>query len=842
MIDIKKLITGFLALAILTSSGAFVFSSFFEPNKETQQVPEGQLSDSLSTIGDNAFVEPLSQVFQDPQALSEELNLPPIIKSDNFTENLASQLTREMTAANPEDYEALTSQLLSLSGRVSDVSGEVIDRKVAQKLIDDFEAEILLASSNFKVKKNYGPEDVNNYVESLNTVLEKNLLGSWIQTLEGQGPSTQGVDALSVIVQRISSGVNGLEVPESLQSFHRSFLKVLAYGRGVSSLTNSAGDPLRAAMIFESQELNFNLALSEFQTELQKVNSLEGISLSGSADGLTGFAVGVFQPKVAHAFLGIGDISFDPANLLQMLWEWGKKVGVELLKDKLVNMLMNQTLNWIKGGGEPKYITDFGGFIADAADQAAGNALYEISPALCSSFGPLVKLALTPVPNIRDRTRCTISQVIDSATNFYNNFSDGGWIGYAYAINPSNNLFGSIIQVHDEVVRAAAAESEKKKTEAEANSGFKSTKVCGKTSVHRYDEIWKYVAGPPSPNYQYSTADARLIAGEAGEEVIEKSLNPNPQGKNTFEACPPNGWENTTPGGAVAHSLYTALDAPLHRIVNAQDLIGLAAAFVNSVLNKLIQSGVDGLRGTSGRTVRQPINASSSCAYILNTYSAISTEYADCIRDVQDIASSTQQITLSRSDLLKAADIYITNYTKVVDLGNDWLIAQPDVLDLLRDVASVCDGLTEDEKSELDRLILDITFAELTIKRDIVEAKNMIAALEEFIFRVSDATDEELAVLTYELENKFSLTFLNIMLDEAHERAKLLNEIKARWKFKWDSMFNVGAFPPNLCLRNGPVSSCFQEPDGTICVNYVGPSSQQVAVPGTCQSQTCIPN
>src|SRR3990167_5014025 len=197
MIDIKKLITGFLALAILAGSGAFVFSSFFDSRGQDPVISsENKPSDSLATIGDNAFVESLAQTFQDPQSLEKESKLPPIIKSDNFTENLASHLSQELAVADPENYDAFTNQLISLPDKIDMVSDGVIDPIETEKVISDFEAGILSVSNNLKIKKNYGPDDLNNYIEELNSILEKNLLSSWVETLESQGPSVHGLDAL----------------------------------------------------------------------------------------------------------------------------------------------------------------------------------------------------------------------------------------------------------------------------------------------------------------------------------------------------------------------------------------------------------------------------------------------------------------------------------------------------------------------------------------------------------------------------------------------------------------------------------------------------------------------
>ncbi len=57
---------------------------------------------------------------------------------------------------------------------------------------------------------------------------------------------------------------------------------------------------------------------------------------------------------------------------LQQMFEWLFKLAVEALKRQLLNMIVDQIVAWIQGGGTPKFITDWPAFFRDAVDLAGG--------------------------------------------------------------------------------------------------------------------------------------------------------------------------------------------------------------------------------------------------------------------------------------------------------------------------------------------------------------------------------------------------------------------------------------------------------------------------------------
>lgn len=103
------------------------------------------------------------------------------------------------------------------------------------------------------------------------------------------------------------------------------------------------------------------------------------------------FVSGVYflkpAPK-AEAIFGIGDISFDPSNLVANLLDYGEqlfsnliestlKVAVQKLADKVLDKLVQDTLNWANGGfdGEPGFINNYGDFLKGTEHEILSSSL-----------------------------------------------------------------------------------------------------------------------------------------------------------------------------------------------------------------------------------------------------------------------------------------------------------------------------------------------------------------------------------------------------------------------------------------------------------------------------------
>ena len=273
------------------------------------------------------------------------------------------------------------------------------------------------------------------------------------------------------------------------------------------------------------------------------------------------------------SFLSWGlDVLSEYANtgqLVQSLLEWAFKIAAEVLKRKLLDMIVDQIVQWIQGGGEPKFITDWPGFFRDAVDQAGGVFIQKIGLSkLCSPFKLQLSAAFIPIPTFTERTSCALSAIGVNLDNFLKDFQQGNWIAWQeMVLRPQNNIYGAYLMAWDqyEIEKSAAAKAAS--AEAQAGKGFLSVKGgCVERNFEGYQ----------------SCIDSGLSAEECDKaSCIRRGI--------------------ITPGAAVGDITGKALGSDIDYIVNAQDFAAYVGAIVNALLNRVFAEGVGLLHaGTSG--------------------------------------------------------------------------------------------------------------------------------------------------------------------------------------------------------------------------------------------------
>ena len=166
-----------------------------------------------------------------------------------------------------------------------------------------------------------------------------------------------------------------------------------------------------------------------------------------------------------------------------------KNIASELAMRQVLAMLTNQIITWIQGGGEPQFVSDWQGFLLDAADKAGGLFVDKYLGAgyLCEPFDIDIKIALLDVPPFEERVDCTISDMVDNIDDFYNDFSKGGWKGWIELTKPQNHSYGAYLIAREEKIKKADEAREAALKDAEAGGGFLSIKACIKGHVEDYE-------------------------------------------------------------------------------------------------------------------------------------------------------------------------------------------------------------------------------------------------------------------------------------------------------------------------------------------------------------------
>ncbi len=229
------------------------------------------------------------------------------------------------------------------------------------------------------------------------------------------------------------------------------------------------------------------------------------------------------------------------------------------LAKQIVQNMTQSIVTWINSGfeGSPAFVTDLKGFLLDAADQTAGDFIYNNPDLnfLCSPFQLDVKIALAVAYQQHahggfSEAQCTLSDVTDNIEGFLNgDFSAGGWDSWLEITqNPVNTPTGAYLAAEGEMYARIVDEQGRTIRELDWGNGFLSFKVCSDTDV---------------------------ASGKAKDCDI------------------------TTPGTVIANQLNKSLGAGQDALITADEINEIIGALFAQLAQQAI-TGVNGLLGLGG--------------------------------------------------------------------------------------------------------------------------------------------------------------------------------------------------------------------------------------------------
>lgn len=585
----QKTISVFLVLAALTSSFVFLLSN---TKVAVPANPAGQGAQQITVDGKSVFVEKYTTLpgYTSPLFARSDIGVPSSgIVSDTFTD----QLIQKVLAANPNGPDLTSKNPLILPKNYGDMGG--ISNIVAMSFGPQ------LQDKKIKVSQKYTAEDIFNYLSASQSALD-NILAPSLSDLSNQTISLQSLGDISSMYDRTENKIYETPVPAPLARFNRALLGFIDVQRTFFNQADPAKtlialqnpklvlDPYQKAVGIEANSLKESLpklisSLGESDRAIGMLNAVLGIQ---TAYAFSDFIGGV--SNIINAILkALSNVYQYLSNALQNLGYFGK-ILTEVLKNLLVKKLSAQTVSWVGGGGEPKYVQNWQSFLGNSFNTAAGGIISKYAPQLCSNFGPLVQVVLTP-PSPQgagyspgsNPYSCTPDMVAANLAGFARNFESGGWLAYGALQQPQNNYYGTLLQLSEASAEAGSRAQEASKNSASAASGFLSTKDCKDTSTVNPDDYGGGVS---------SESDARALFADAfiscSDAKCSSVIICNPEN--------PNALQETTPGKLVSDTLSKNLGgSPLERIVNANDLTGLLSALINSALSKLVELGTKGL-------------------------------------------------------------------------------------------------------------------------------------------------------------------------------------------------------------------------------------------------------
>jgi len=332
--------------------------------------------------------------------------------------------------------------------------------------------------------------------------------------------------------------------------------------------------------------------------------------------------------------------------------EW-KETLLAQLKKQILDQIVNQTVQWIQGNGEPQFVTDFEGFLRGAGDRAVGGLLQEINLGeMCQPFRLRVRVNLensyfgTTPPPFTQQSACTLSRVVDNIEGFYRDFNQGGWVGYTELLRPQNNYFGSYLMAQDEALRRQSVAVDVAGREVASNQGFLNTKRCVEWTGT--DLLTGELIGPRSVNPDFNFPDPKN--------------SPNDEGGTVDWRCTED--RITTPGQLLVGATNRAVNAGTDYILSAKTFANYAAAIIDAGLNRLIREGVDGFvgvitdRSSSGYAGYADGAVGDDVRSAGDELEGVEREEAASLRS--DLQRSLTSLTQTRTTLVSASSSLIT--------------------------------------------------------------------------------------------------------------------------------------------------------------------------------------
>ncbi len=383
--------------------------------------------------------------------------------------------------------------------------------------------------------------------------------------------------------------------------------------------------------------------------------------------------------------------------ILKEAWNWAADNYKAILRDTIVKRILDAMVDdiveSIQGGGEPGFVTDFGGFMDDAWQAGVGDVAKELESVgiyLCEPFGAQLQFTVSylPVEKFSERVVCTLDDIVDNIEDFYENFENGGWIAYNEIWKPQNNFYGAMLMTHDEMLIRGAKGQEKAKNEVVAGAGFLSTKICEGDTFGAKENCELYYEGKScakdKDNYWCSAKDIKI----------------------------------TTPGSTIGGVVSEAMGKDINYMINVKSY---TAAIVNALINRLFSEGLT-LMGdsTSGG----------------DSYDA-GDEYNDIIDN-------------ELSELLKPIKDQYVNFLEekqyILNAKTISLSSAEQILQILQSIASDCPTcLPQPTSAEIADAQAEVN----RINNDITPLNNVIGIIDGLIEEIdnSDGRDRDISII-----------------------------------------------------------------------------------------------
>lgn len=391
------------------------------------------------------------------------------------------------------------------------------------------------------------------------------------------------------------------------------------------------------------------------------------------------------------------EISADVDKWMQKneLLKQALKAAWAYTRKKLLNMLVNDIVSWIQGGGTPRFVSDFPGTLEKVADQSLGlfaNKLVQGN--LCGAFKPTLQ-GLFPRAKVffEEQVSCTASKITDNMENIWNtSFEQGGWQNWLKVQEPQNNIFGAYFIAQGELADIVARQTESKKLQIGTGAGFLGQEECSEWSVMQVNPqsgkleasgktINRSLAGNVSMGSENCTTalqasqqaeaydlDLATHRGAAGDKALKITC-----GSQTFNEdsatleCSKK--QTLTPADTIARSAGKAIGTDIDWLIgNKEEFHGYLVAIIDAVVNRVAREGLALVKHEGGSYTAGSAGglASLKCASLTND----PTVSKDCVESQEGIKATSKdpvQIVMADRELLPQLKLELEEFSAEMD-------------------------------------------------------------------------------------------------------------------------------------------------------------------------------
>lgn len=370
----------------------------------------------------------------------------------------------------------------------------------------------------------------------------------------------------------------------------------------------------------------------------------------------------------------------------------------QMMVISLIRNIGASIVDWVNSGfqGKPSFVTDFGGTLLNAADQAIGKFIEGTELGfLCNDFSFQIRIALALKYSkpYREEIRCTLSGIGDNVNNFVENNGGAGWNNWLQlTTEPNNNVYGAYLAADSELAQRALTATGLQDKKITIGQGFLDFETCDEYETPteaqtRYLEETKSLNTSSSNNAFDSSINVNTDINSFENSGFDDGSGNNSINSNTFDTsgvnipsspssatfdssfsstatpqCKPGKMTSKTPGGVIARKLDSVLGQGEIQAAVADEIDEVIAATLNQLATMAIQ-GAGGLLGLSKKS------SSSGSSYINRYRSQYYSGNSGSTSSGVDTAEDIYTVDVGASSALD--DYRVSNYDEANAILNN---------------------------------------------------------------------------------------------------------------------------------------------------------------------------